>query len=67
MGYLGGSALAFFLGHHIFASDGATPVLNLVLLPVVIAMAVIVAVLGSTPSIRAALRIDPANTLRGGE
>jgi putative ABC transport system permease protein len=66
-GYLGGSLLAFWLGRHIFAADGATPMLNLVLLPVVVAMAVAVAILGSTPSIRRALNTDPAATLRGAE
>jgi len=65
-GYLGGSALAFWLGRRIFPSD-STSALIPVLLPVVVAMAVTVAVLGSTPSIRAALKVDPAATLRGGE
>ncbi len=66
-GYLGGSLLAFWLGRRIFAADGATPLLNAVLLPVVVAMAIAVAILGSTPSIRKALSIDPAATLRGGQ
>jgi putative ABC transport system permease protein len=66
-GYFGGSLLAFWLGRHIFAADGATPVLKLVLLPLVVAMAVAVAILGSTPSIRRALNTDPAATLRGSE
>ena len=64
-GYLAGSLLAFWLGGHIFAGDGSAPVLNLVLLPVVVAMALIVAVAGSTPSIRTALRMDPSAVLRG--
>jgi len=67
-GYLGGSVLAFWLGRNIFPGDGAGngdgPLLNAVLFPVVVAMAVAVAVLGSTPAIRAALRLDPAATLR---
>jgi len=65
-GYLGGSALAFWLGRRIFPSDSTSAFIP-VLLPVVVAMAVTVAVLGSTPSIRAALKVDPAATLRGGE
>jgi putative ABC transport system permease protein len=66
-GYLGGSVLAFWLGRHIFPGDGATPLLKAALLPLVVAMAVAVAVLGSTPAIRAALRLDPAATLREAE
>jgi len=65
VGYLAGSILAWALGRHIFPADGVTPLLNLVLLPVVVALALVVAVAGSTPSIRAALRADPASTLRG--
>ena len=69
VGYFAGSALAWWLGGRIFAGTsgdaGATPLLNPVLLPVVVAMALLVAVAGSTPSIRAALRTDPAATLRG--
>jgi putative ABC transport system permease protein len=65
VGYLAGSALAWWLGAKIFPGDGSPPLLNLVLLPVIVAMALIVAVAGSTPSIRAALNADPAATLRG--
>jgi putative ABC transport system permease protein len=64
LGYLAGSALAWALGKHIFPTDGAAPLLNLVLLPVVVALALLVAIAGSTPSIRAALNADPATTLR---
>ncbi len=39
-------------------------VLNPVLLPVVVALALVVAIAGSTPSIRAALRMDPSAILR---
>jgi putative ABC transport system permease protein len=67
IGYLAGSTLAWWLGGHIFAGDGAAPLLNPVLLPVIVAMALLVAIAGSTPSIRAALRTDPSTTLRGGE
>jgi putative ABC transport system permease protein len=65
VGYLAGSALAWWLGAKIFPGDGSPPILNLVLLPVIVAMALIVAVAGSTPAIRAALSTDPAATLRG--
>ena len=40
--------------------------LNVVLLPVVVGMALLVAVAGSTPSIRAALEEDPSTVLRVG-
>jgi putative ABC transport system permease protein len=64
VGYLAGSALAFWLGARIFPGDGAAPLLNYVLLPVVVAMALVVAVAGSTPSIRKALSMDPSTVLR---
>lgn len=65
VGYLAGSALAWWLGAKIFPGDGTPPLFNFVLLPVVVAMALIVAVAGSTPAIRAALSTDPSATLRG--
>jgi putative ABC transport system permease protein len=64
LGYLAGSLLAFWLGARIFPGDGAAPLLNFVLLPVVVAMALIVAVAGATPSIRKALSMDPSAVLR---
>jgi putative ABC transport system permease protein len=64
IGYLAGSLLAFWLGARIFPGDGAAPLLNFVLLPVVVAMALIVAVAGATPSIRKALNMDPSAVLR---
>ena len=64
VGYLAGSGLAFWLGARIFPGDGAPPILNAVLLPVILAMALIVAVAGSTPSIRRALNQDPSSVLR---
>lgn len=64
VGYFAGSALAFWLGASIFPGDGTPPLLNFVLLPVVLAMALIVAVAGSTPSIRKALNMDPSAVLR---
>ena len=66
LGYLIGSGLAAWLGARIFAGDGgaAEAVLIPVLLPVVVALALVVAVAGSTPSIRAALRMEPSAILR---
>ncbi len=65
IGYLAGSALAYTLGAHIFQGASTTHPLNPVLLPIVVALALIVAIAGSTPSIRAALRQDPSAILRG--
>jgi putative ABC transport system permease protein len=66
LGYLLGSGLAAWLGSRIFAGDGgsAQAVLIPVLLPVVVALALVVAIAGSTPSIRAALRMEPSAILR---
>ena len=66
LGYLLGSGLSAWLGARIFAGDGAAHVaaLNPVLLPIVVALALIVAAAGSTPSIRSALRMNPAAILR---
>jgi putative ABC transport system permease protein len=67
LGYLAGSGLAYWLGARIFAGDAGGAVgnaLNWVLLPVVVAMALLVAIAGSTPSIRSALRMDPSAILR---
>jgi putative ABC transport system permease protein len=58
--------LAWWLGRRIFSGDGTTPVLDLVLLPIVVALALAVAIAGATPSIRSALNTDPSSTLRGG-
>ena len=64
LGYLLGSGLAAWLGARIFSGDGATAILNPVLLPVVVAMALLVAIAGSTPAIRNALGQDPSAILR---
>jgi putative ABC transport system permease protein len=66
LGYLAGSGLAAWLGARIFRGDGGTPeaILIPVLLPVVVALALAVAIGGSTPSIRAALRVNPSAILR---
>ena len=50
-------AAALFGAAHVAA-------LNPVLLPVVVALALVVAAAGSTPSIRTALRMQPATILR---
>jgi putative ABC transport system permease protein len=71
LGYLLGSTLAAILGARIFPGAVPTPLthtlataFNPVLLPVIVALALIVAIAGSTPAIRTALRLDPANILR---
>ncbi len=66
LGYLAGSGLAAWLGARIFRGDGGGPeaILIPVLLPVVVALALAVAIGGSTPSIRAALRMNPSTILR---
>jgi putative ABC transport system permease protein len=66
LGYLAGSGLAAWLGARIFRGDGgaAEGVLIPVLLPVVVALALVVAIAGSTPSIRTALRMEPSAILR---
>ena len=69
-GYLIGSGLAAWLGAKIFATDGIpstlhlATILNPVLLPIVVGLALIVAIAGSTPAIRDALRMDPSAILR---
>jgi putative ABC transport system permease protein len=66
LGYLAGSGLAAWLGARIFRGDGGATegVLIPVLLPVVVALALVVAIAGSTPSIRTALRMEPSAILR---
>ena len=66
LGYFAGSGLAAWLGARIFAGDGGAheSVMIPVLLPVVVALALVVAIAGSTPSIRAALRMQPSAILR---
>ncbi len=74
LGYLCGSALAAWLGARIFTeatSAAATlphltagQIFNPVLLPVIVATALIVAIAGSTPSIRSTLSMDPSTVLR---
>ena len=69
-GYLVGSGLAAWLGVRIFSADGAvtmphmSAVLIPALLPVVVGLALLVAIAGSTPAIRTALAMDPSAILR---
>jgi len=67
LGYLAGSALAAWLGARIFTGAPPSAVLNPVLLPVVAGLALLVAIAGSTPAIRSALRLDPSSILRGNQ
>jgi putative ABC transport system permease protein len=66
VGYLAGSGLAAWLGGRIFDAPGTThtAIFNPVLLPVVVGLGLIVAIAGSTPSIRAALSMNPSAILR---
>ena len=57
-----GSVLAHQIGHSIFNSDISIPP---VLLPVILAIAVIVTFGGSAAAIRRAVRLDPVFALRG--
>jgi putative ABC transport system permease protein len=70
-GYLIGSGLAAWLGARIFAGDGGgsaavhlSAILIPALLPVVVGLALLVAIAGSTPAIRTALAMDPSAILR---
>ena len=70
LGYLIGSTLAAWLGARIFTDPAAhttltaATIFNPVLLPVIVATALVVAIAGSTPSIRTALKMDPSAVLR---
>ncbi len=66
LGYVLGSALAAWLGARIFADAASAriPFLNPVLLPIVLALAFLVAVAGSMPAIRSALQLEPTSVLR---
>jgi putative ABC transport system permease protein len=61
-GFLAGAGLAHRIGHSIFNSDISTPA---VLLPVILAIAVIVTFAGSAGAIRRAVAMDPVFALRG--
>jgi putative ABC transport system permease protein len=65
VGYLAGSGLAAWLGARIFGTGVSwAGTFNPVLLPVVVGLGLVVAVAGSTPSIRAALKMNPSAILR---
>jgi putative ABC transport system permease protein len=67
LGYFAGSGLAGWLGARIFGASApltVSGVFNPVLLPVIVALALIVAIAGSTPAIRRALTMDPSAILR---
>jgi putative ABC transport system permease protein len=61
-GFAMGGALAHQIGHSIFNSDISIPA---VLLPVILAIAVIVTFAGSAAAIRRAVGLDPVFALRG--
>jgi putative ABC transport system permease protein len=61
-GYAAGLGLARFVGERIF---GVTPELRLILLPIVLGVAAVVATLGSLAPLRTVMRLDPAPVLRG--
>ena len=61
IGFVFGSLIAGRIAVQIFGSQ--IP-FNFVLLPVVLALSLLVAIAGSTPSVRLALRLDPAAILR---
>lgn len=61
-GYVAGLGLARFVGERIF---GVSPELRLILLPIVLGVAAVVATLGSLAPLRTVLRLDPAPVLRG--
>ena len=66
LGFFAGSGLAAWLGARIFPGESAGAVLNPVLLPVVVGLALLVAVAGSTPAIRQALKMEPSRGAAGG-
>jgi len=69
LGYFAGSGIATWVGAKIFGSTATLSIgdiLNPVLLPVIVTLALIVSIAGSTPAIRRALRIEPSMILRAG-
>jgi putative ABC transport system permease protein len=61
-GYAAGLGLARLVGERIF---GVSPELRLILLPIVLGVAAVVATLGSLAPLRTVMRLDPAPVLRG--
>jgi putative ABC transport system permease protein len=69
IGYIAGSMIAAWMGTKIFGSSAGMTVadlLNPVLLPVIVGLALVIALAGSTPAIRRALSVDPSQILRAG-
>lgn len=67
IGYIAGSSIAAWMGSRIFGPTThltIADVLNPVLLPVVVTLALAVAIAGSTPAIRRALAMEPSAILR---
>lgn len=62
IGYLAGLGLAAFIGQQVFAAAVSLP---LVVLPVTLALALGVALVGSAQPVRRAMRLDPVILLRG--
>jgi putative ABC transport system permease protein len=62
IGYAAGMGLARLLGQTVF---GVPPTARLILLPVVLALAALVALVGSLLPLRRAMQFDPAPILRG--
>ena len=62
LGFVGGAFLARSLGHAIFGSAIAV---QPVLLPLILAIAVVVTIVGSVAAIRRAVKYDPVRALRG--
>ena len=61
-GYAVGLGLAHFVGQRIF---GVSPETRLILLPIVLGVAAVVATCGSLAPLRTVMRLDPAPVLRG--
>jgi putative ABC transport system permease protein len=62
VGYAAGLGLARFVGERIF---GVSPEFRLILLPIVLGVAALVATFGSLAPLRKVMRLDPAPVLRG--
>jgi putative ABC transport system permease protein len=62
LGFVAGAALARMLGESVFGTPGSP---RLVLLPIILAIAALVALIGGLIPLRRAARFDPAPILRG--
>jgi putative ABC transport system permease protein len=61
-GYVVGIGLAHLVGERVF---GVSPEIRLILFPIILGVAAVVATLGSLAPLRRVLRLDPAAVLRG--